>query len=89
MVLRQKGGDGINEASRLRGDNVRASDGDIIHSHCRKTYTNAKAISDITKAQPNCSPTRNLRSQTSSFQCETYSQLVIVSVGKGRYSPAA
>ena len=37
MVLRQKGSDGINEASRLRGDNVRASDGDIIHSHCRKT----------------------------------------------------
>ena len=35
MVLRQKGGDGINEASRLRGDNVRASNGDIIHSHCR------------------------------------------------------
>ena len=49
MVLRQKGSDGINEASRLRGDNVRASDGDIIHSHCRKTYTNAEAISDITK----------------------------------------
>ena len=44
MVLRQKGSDGINEAGRLRGDNVRASDGDIIHSHCRKTYTNAKAI---------------------------------------------
>ena len=84
MVLRQKGSDGINEASRLRGENVRASEGDIIHSHCRKTYTNAKAISDITKAQPNCSPTSNLRSQTSSFQCETYSQLVIVSVGKGR-----
>ena len=29
MVLRQKGSDGINEASRLRGDNVRDSDGDI------------------------------------------------------------
>ncbi len=35
VVLRQKGSVGINEASRLRGDNVRASDGDIIHSHCR------------------------------------------------------
>ena len=72
MVLRQKGSNGINEASRLRGDNVRASDGDIIHSDCRKTYTNAKAISDITKAQPKCSPTRNLRSQTSSFQCQDH-----------------
>ncbi len=35
VVLRQEGSYGINEASRLRGDNVRASDGDIIHSHCR------------------------------------------------------
>ena len=35
VVLRQKGSDGINEASRLRRDNVRASYGDIIHSHCR------------------------------------------------------
>ena len=78
MVLRQKGSDGINEASRLRGDTVRASDGDIIHSDCRNTYTNAKAISDITKVQPNCRPTRNLRSQTSSFQyhdpCLLYGQ---------------
>ena len=63
---------------------MRASYGDIIHFHCRKTYTNAKAISDITKAQPNCNPTRNLRSRTSSFLCETYSQLVILSVGNGR-----
>ena len=32
-------------------------------------YTNAKAISDITKAQPNCSSTGNLRPQTlSAFQ---------------------
>ena len=74
VVLRQNGSDGINEASRSRGDNVRASDGDIIHSHCRNTYTNAKDISDITKTQPTCSPTRNLRSQISSFQCETCSQ---------------
>ena len=69
MVLRKQGSDGVNEASRLRRDTVRASDGDIIHSDCRNMYTNAKAISDITKVQPTCSPTRNLRSQTSSIQC--------------------
>ena len=34
----------------------------------RRAYTNYKAISETTKAQPNCSPTRNIRSQTSSFQ---------------------
>ena len=34
----------------------------------RRAYTNSKAISEITKAQSNCSPTRNIRSQTSSFQ---------------------
>ncbi len=50
VVLRQKGSDCINEASRLRGDKVRASDGAIIHSRCRQTYTNAKAISDIKKS---------------------------------------
>ena len=69
VVLCQKGSDGINEASQLRGDNLRASDGDIIHSDFRKPYTNAKAVSDITKAQPNCSPTCNRRSQTYWFQC--------------------
>ena len=46
--------------------------GDTIHSDCRKTYTIPKAISEITKAQPNCSPTRNLRSQTSSFQSRVH-----------------
>ena len=34
----------------------------------RRAYTNSKAISEITKAQPNCSPTRNIRSQTSLVQ---------------------
>ena len=36
VVLRQKGSDGNNEASRLRGDNVCASHGDTIHSGCRR-----------------------------------------------------
>ena len=66
MVLRQKGSDGINEAIV-----------DCEETTCalvmvtlfiptvdrRRAYTNAKAISDIKKVQPNCSPTRNLRSK--------------------------
>ena len=66
VVLRQKGSDGINDASQLRGDNVVTLFIQTVER--RRAYTNSKAISEFTKAQPNCSPTRNIRSQTSSFQ---------------------
>ena len=74
VVLRQKGSDCINEASRLRGDKVRASDGAIIHSAVDRRTLMLKLSVISKKVQPNCSPTRNLRSQTSSFPCETCSQ---------------
>lgn len=47
VKIQAKGSDGINEASRARGDNIRSKPGDCVHISCRKTYTNQLVIKGI------------------------------------------
>ncbi|KAK4307098.1 hypothetical protein Pmani_021115 [Petrolisthes manimaculis] len=44
VKIRQKGADGINEASVRRGDTIAVAAGCTVHSKCRKTYTNSIEI---------------------------------------------
>ncbi|KAK3101781.1 hypothetical protein FSP39_006288 [Pinctada imbricata] len=47
VKILQKGADGINNASLIRGDEIRVSAGDAVHQQCRKDYTNAKELKNI------------------------------------------
>lgn len=44
VKIRQKGADGINEASVRRGDTLAVTAGCIVHTKCRKLYTNSVEI---------------------------------------------
>lgn len=70
--LRQKGCDGINTASRERGDSVVANPGQKVHVHCRRDYCNKHAIrrdnndiNDNSNHDPCASP--SLRSSSGQF----------------------
>ena len=44
VELRQKGADSINKASKLRGDEIEAKHGIVVHKSCTLEYTNTKSI---------------------------------------------
>ena len=44
VALRQKGADSINKASKLRGGEIEAKHGLVVHKSCRLEYTNTKSI---------------------------------------------
>ena len=44
MKLRQKGSEGINNASRLRGDDIKNVEGQTVHVKCRCDYINHRLI---------------------------------------------
>ena len=72
VVLGEKGSVGVNKASDERGDNIKVKSGDIIHTKCRRLYTNKIQIAMyLKKAQFGAAETvnlpHNLRSAEPSF----------------------
>lgn len=69
VVLRQKGCDGIGEASKLRGVPLTTTVGQSVHKKCRFEYCNKNSISrDLRKKQDNPSTRcRQLRSSDAQF----------------------
>ena len=66
VALRQKGADSINKASKLRGDEIEAKPGLVVHKSCRLEYTNTKSI-DLFKRKEGesaAAPKRLLLSET-------------------------
>ena len=49
VELRQKGSDGINNASKLRGDTLQTFAGQRVHQKCRQKYCNVKVIRSYIK----------------------------------------
>ena len=63
VKIRQKGADGINEASVRRGDTIVVTAGCKVHSNCRKMYTNSIEIDlHLKRKQSGESSTTNKRS---------------------------
>ena len=52
VVLRQKGANGINNASKERGDAVNVTTGESIHKICRANYTKPQNIAVATRETP-------------------------------------
>ena len=44
MAVREKGSQGINDASKERGDNIHVEPGQLVHQECRCVYTNVNRI---------------------------------------------
>lgn len=66
VALTSKGIDGINRASKERGDTVDVREGDSVHIACRKRYTNPSYISKSLRQKEERHPVpRTLRSQSS------------------------
>ncbi|KAK6172759.1 hypothetical protein SNE40_016355 [Patella caerulea] len=70
VVLREKGSDGINNASELRKDSIHTSAGQTVHQICRQEYCNKNIIIRDLKRKNEDAPTTglNLRSRESPFR---------------------
>lgn len=44
VTIKEKGSQGINKASKKRGEVIHTSPGDVVHQHCLRAYCNPKAI---------------------------------------------
>ena len=72
VELRQKGSDGINNASKLRGDTLQTFAGQRVHQKCRQKYCNVKVIRSYIKKhtadeETSSSASRTLRSSEPTF----------------------
>ena len=52
VQLRDKGSDGMNKASKERGDTITVQPGQYVHQECRKVYCNPKII-ELNKKKTN------------------------------------
>ena len=71
MKLRENGSNGINEASKLRGDALQTSPGQEVHSECRRLYCNPNEIKKTPKKTDKTSPL-SLRSNNEPYHCNTH-----------------
>lgn len=75
VKIRQKGADGINEASVRRGDTIAVTAGCKVHSNCRKMYTNSIDIDLHLKrkqsGESNTTNKRNTRVSEGPFNSKT------------------
>ena len=72
LERRQKGSDGVNNASRLRGDTLQTFAGQRVHQKCRQKYCNVKVIRSYIKKhtadeERASSVSRTLRSSEPTF----------------------
>ncbi|CAH3187344.1 unnamed protein product [Porites lobata] len=72
VELRQKGSDGINNASKLRGDTLQTFAGQRVHQKCRQKYCHVKVIRSYIKKhtadeETSSSASRTLRSSEPTF----------------------
>ena len=72
VELRQKGSDGINNASKLRGNTLQTFAGQRVHQKCRQKYCNVKVIRSYIKKhtadeETASSASRSLRSSEPTF----------------------
>ena len=63
VTLQQKGSDGVNRASRLRGDSLQSEAGDKVHIDCRRIYCKPESTTNETSTQQQ----RNTRSTQTTF----------------------
>ena len=62
---RQKGSDGINNASKLRGDTLQTFAGQRVHQKCRQKYSRVKVIHSYIKKH-------TADEETASRRCKSY-----------------
>ena len=72
VELRQKGSDGINNASKVRGDTLKTFAGQSVHQKCRQKYCDVKVIRSYIKKhtadeEVASSASRTLRSSEPTF----------------------
>ena len=72
VELGQKGSDGINNASKLRGDTLQTFAGQRVHKTCKQKYCNVKVIRSYIKkhttdGETTSSASRTLRSSEPTF----------------------
>ena len=68
ISLRQKGCDGVNEASKKRGISIRALPGQTVHQDCRRNHCNPRRINSAqVNVTENTSKRRALRSEATPF----------------------